>query len=295
MLQRFRSLFFHEPGAPGMRFSTVQEWRENVFYAIFVVTLILGAVALLVSAFYAVRHGDWLNLAVFCGVYVLALIFTFTARVPFRIRVTGWLAIFYLLGLVTFLSLGPVGSFRIWWFSLAVIAGLLLGLHEGIAAVVVNAASLTLLGYLAAVGHVSWSSDAFAPETWAITGVTFVFLNAVAVVSVALLIRGIEHLFVTATRHAEALRASHRRLETEVMERKKAEEEMERALELEKRFKADAAHFFLNPIAIAKGYMDLAMERMSQPGRRRLSAARAAIRRVESVIKNIVEKGEICE
>ncbi len=78
-------------------------------------------------------------------------------------------------------------------------------------------------------------------------------------------------------------------------ERQKALEEMERALELEKHFKADAAHFFLNPIAIAKGYMELGIEEMPEESEEKIHRARKAIKRVETVIKNIVEKGEIHE
>ncbi len=78
-------------------------------------------------------------------------------------------------------------------------------------------------------------------------------------------------------------------------ERKQALAEMERALDLEKRFKADAAHFFLNPIAIAKGYMELAVEEIPEEPEEKISRAQRAIKRVETVIKNIVEKGEIHE
>jgi PAS domain S-box-containing protein len=78
-------------------------------------------------------------------------------------------------------------------------------------------------------------------------------------------------------------------------EREKAMAEMERALELEKHFKADAAHFFLNPIAIAKGYMEIAMEEMPDKPEEKISRAQRAIKRVENVIQNIVTKGEIHE
>ncbi len=81
----------------------------------------------------------------------------------------------------------------------------------------------------------------------------------------------------------------------DVTERERAIQEMERALELEKRFKADAAHFFLNPIAIAKGYMEIALEDMPEKCREKITGSRKAIKRVENVIKNIVEKGEIHE
>jgi PAS domain S-box-containing protein len=78
-------------------------------------------------------------------------------------------------------------------------------------------------------------------------------------------------------------------------ERERAMEEMHRALALEKRFKADAAHFFLNPIAICKGYMEIALAEMGDTPGEKIRKAKRAIQRIEAVIENVVTKGEIHE
>ncbi|OYT62145.1 hypothetical protein B6U81_01430, partial [Thermoplasmatales archaeon ex4484_30] len=75
----------------------------------------------------------------------------------------------------------------------------------------------------------------------------------------------------------------------------KAEEEMMRALEQERKFKLEAAHYFFNPIAIAKGYLDLAMEELPEEKRKKLKSAKYAIGRVEKVVKNVTQRGEIHE
>jgi len=75
----------------------------------------------------------------------------------------------------------------------------------------------------------------------------------------------------------------------------KAEEEMMRALELERKFKMETAHHFFNPIAIAKGYLDLAMEELPEEKRKKLKSAKYAIGRVEKVVKNVTQRGEIRE
>jgi len=81
----------------------------------------------------------------------------------------------------------------------------------------------------------------------------------------------------------------------DVTERKKAEEEMERALEHERDFKLRAAHHFFNPIAIAKGYLDLTLEELTDLQEQKVKAARQAICRVEKVVKNVTQSGEIYE
>ena len=82
----------------------------------------------------------------------------------------------------------------------------------------------------------------------------------------------------------------------DMTERIKAEEKMKRILEQEKEFKLATAHYFFNPIAIAKGYLGLAMEKAYDEDQvENLKAAEHAIERVEKVVKNVTQKGEIYE
>ncbi len=81
----------------------------------------------------------------------------------------------------------------------------------------------------------------------------------------------------------------------DITERKRAYEEMERALEKERVFKLKTAHHFFNPISIAKGYIDLVSDSLPGEDREKILAARRAISRVESVVKNVTQRGEICE
>lgn len=72
----------------------------------------------------------------------------------------------------------------------------------------------------------------------------------------------------------------------------KAQEEMRRALEEESQFKLWTAHYFFNPIAIAKGYLEIAKENHDID---KIEKALDAIERIEKVVKNVVTKGEIHE
>ncbi|MEA2053938.1 MAG: PAS domain S-box protein [Candidatus Thermoplasmatota archaeon] len=82
----------------------------------------------------------------------------------------------------------------------------------------------------------------------------------------------------------------------DVTERKRAEEALKIALEQEREFKARTAHYFFNPLCIAKGYLELAMkDERDADQREKLKAIINAVERVESVVKNVVTKGEIRE
>jgi PAS domain S-box-containing protein len=75
----------------------------------------------------------------------------------------------------------------------------------------------------------------------------------------------------------------------------KAEEEMRRVLEEEKMFKRDTSHYFFNPITIAKGYLNLVMEEVPDEQKKKIESAYNAITRVEKVVKNVTQRGEIHE
>lgn len=71
--------------------------------------------------------------------------------------------------------------------------------------------------------------------------------------------------------------------------------EIIKALKQEREFKLRAAHYFFNPIAIAKGYLDLAMEELPEKQKKKIESAHRAIVRVQKVVENVVRKGEIHE
>ncbi len=71
--------------------------------------------------------------------------------------------------------------------------------------------------------------------------------------------------------------------------------ELKKLYEKERKFIEDTSHYFLNPLCIAKGYIELAKSRINGEEKIMLEKAEEAILRVEKVIKNIVSKGEIHE
>ncbi|KAA0002160.1 MAG: PAS domain S-box protein [Thermoplasmata archaeon] len=75
----------------------------------------------------------------------------------------------------------------------------------------------------------------------------------------------------------------------------KMHHKMIKTLEREREFKLRAAHYFFNPIAIAKGFLDLAIEEVPEKQKKRLKAVNHAIGRVEKVVKNVTQRGEIYE
>jgi PAS domain S-box-containing protein len=80
----------------------------------------------------------------------------------------------------------------------------------------------------------------------------------------------------------------------DITDRVKAEERVKEALEKEREFKLRTAHFFFNPLAIAKGYLQLALHEKDDI-EMKIERAMKAIERVEKVVKNVTQRGEIIE
>jgi PAS domain S-box-containing protein len=72
-----------------------------------------------------------------------------------------------------------------------------------------------------------------------------------------------------------------------------AEQAMARALQEERQFKLATAHYFFNPICIAKGFLEMAAE--EPDNRKHIGKALDAIDRIETVVKNVTQRGEITE
>ncbi len=80
----------------------------------------------------------------------------------------------------------------------------------------------------------------------------------------------------------------------DITDRVKAEERVKEALEKEREFKLRTAHFFFNPLAIAKGYLQVALHEKDDI-ETKIEMAMKAIERVEKVVKNVTQRGEIIE
>jgi len=71
--------------------------------------------------------------------------------------------------------------------------------------------------------------------------------------------------------------------------------EKSRALKKEMQFKLDTAHYFFNPICIAEGNLDLAMNDAPDDIKHELEEAQIAVQRIKKVVENTVGAGEIRE
>ncbi len=164
-------------------------WRRRLFYTIYTTFLILVTVPFFVSTKTSIEHGNWFLLSLHTAGYILAVIIVTVRKIPYRIASFVGLVSIFLVGVSALVVFGPIGSGRIWLFAFSLLATLFFGLRGGIVTASLNALVLVVIGLFMNAGGFEWTvNPGVTLRMWIITGVTYVFLNGMVVVSVAVLV-----------------------------------------------------------------------------------------------------------
>lgn len=217
--------------------SALANWREKILFAVLATALTLSLAAFVPAIMIGIREGlralVIIDFVVYLGTWSL---FIFRG-IRYEFRACGAVVLVYLVGLnvcaqVGFLSGGPA-----YLFTCAVLAGLLMGLRAAIAAVVINALTLVLLGLLISGGQLPGQHLFFPTMARAFAaGTSFILVNAVSAISAAVLVRGLHHITTRQTALTEELYCERRelietrsRLKEENLERQRSEEALRRS------------------------------------------------------------------
>ena len=167
----------------------LQSWRKRLFYTIFTTFLILITIPFFVSTKTSIEQGNWFLLVLHSASYILAVLIVTVRRIPYGIATPVGLFSIFLVGVSALVLFGPIGSGRTWLFAFSLLTTLFYGLKGGIATAVLNAAVLVVMGLLMKMGEFSWTfNPGITLRMWVITSVTYVFLNGLVVVPMAILV-----------------------------------------------------------------------------------------------------------
>jgi PAS domain S-box-containing protein len=213
-------------------------WRERILFAILGTGLLLGFFGLLAFLSVAIREKLFTLGTLYVVLYVGAVAIALHRSITYEIRASAVLLICYVIGLAILFHLGPLSGGPLWIFASSVLAGVLLGLKAAITALIGNGIILSLLCFWISKGWFGRNYEFFTLERSGAAAASFMILNALAAVSVALLVRGLQAT-AEKERKANAIASSERRqliraeekLTKELLERKHTEEELRRSEE----------------------------------------------------------------
>jgi PAS domain S-box-containing protein len=190
MLYEKLSTFHHqEPGSDGLAL-----WRERILFSVLAAGTGLSLIALIPAVYMAFSEGIWL-LAILdvCAVLTSASLLTLR-RVKLHYRTAGVVLLTFLVGISVIAQAGFLSGGPAWLFCFAVLSGVLLGLRAALIAILFNAAALVLLGWLSSLGYLGSEPESISVARAVAAGTNFLFLNAVAAISVAVLVNGLQAL-----------------------------------------------------------------------------------------------------
>jgi signal transduction histidine kinase len=192
-------------GAPSLQF-----WRARILTAVVWTMAVLSTLAYATGAGAAVRVGDWaivaFNTFAFVAIWALALL----RRLPHGIRSGGVIGISYLVGLYFTARFGPFAAGPYWLFIVPMLGALLLGLRVAIGLLALVAVTLLTLGVMLAQGALPWA-DRLEVLRWFVISGSFLSLDGLLAICIAVLLRGL------ATMHAEVQREAEQRAQAERM------------------------------------------------------------------------------
>ena len=217
-------------------------YRSRILLSFLIVSLLTGLLAYIPAVYLAVTQKLWGLLIVDTAAWAMTLILLLSSTLSFWQRSCIATAIPYIVGLFIIINVGPLSGGPSWLFAFAVIAGVLLGSKAALTAVVINAVTIIVMGWLASSGKVLLDFPFFQSSGALITaGANFVFLNAVVAVGVSVLIKSLEITNLKEKTLASSLKLEQfnlleakNRLELEANERMQAQKHLQ---ESQKRYR----------------------------------------------------------
>jgi len=292
--------------------ASLAELRARIIDRLLTAAALLGFLAYVPSAWMAARERFWSVLAIDTVGYATVVFLALARRVPDRARALGLVGVAYLIALGLLADMGPQSGGLMWLMSVPVFAALLIGARAGGWALGLQAVTLAILALIVAIANpVRWEPHfphLPASETAAavVLAINATFLSAVLVLSLMILLKGLEASIERVHESGEALRLEQSRLaginaalSLAMREREEAEAErhtLERRLRESQKLEAlgtlagGIAHDFNNLLQPILGNAILLRDEVpaNSPNAQRLSDVILSAKRARDMVQRIL-------
>jgi two-component system sensor histidine kinase/response regulator len=215
---------------------TINLWRQRVFFAAFITAILGGLLSFLPTLIAGIKEGLWTTIIGYSLIYLVCLGVVFVRVIPFYWRMALGLSVIFIAGVLNLNLAGLMGSGRIWLFFFSIIASVLLGVRLGLIALALNVGTLVVFYWLLDERVPVWQgllADHSYAKAWVLTSNTFTFLNLVAIISSALVVKGLkasmyrsQELQTEVERKKNRVEEINETLRNEVKERRRAEKHL---------------------------------------------------------------------
>ncbi len=170
----------------------IEAWRRRILGAVLLGMVVFGALAYVPSVYIAWRMGVYSVIVVDTVAY-LALVALLPARwLGYGVRAFCVVAFPCVLGLFFLAGWGFEAAGFLWLLSFPILASVLLGLRDGVRALLFTLLALVVLGVLIARGVFPWANAMDSPlAMWIVSSVSLMMLATLTTVSVGVLFDGL--------------------------------------------------------------------------------------------------------
>jgi PAS domain S-box-containing protein len=185
-------------------------WRERILSTMLACGLLLSPFVFPPTLIMIIKEGLWPLAVIDVAVLIVVICLFFSRRLSYSCRAACALFLMLAVGTGVLSTAGFISGGPAWLFGFAVMTALLLGLKVALISVMINLIILCACGYFIHSGPSTISVALFGSDERALTAlVNFILLNAVAAVSVAVMVRGLE---ATTRRQQKSAELLHRKI-----------------------------------------------------------------------------------
>jgi signal transduction histidine kinase len=173
----------------------VEIFRERLLHYVILSLAIFGFIAYLPSLYFAVKFKLYgiVILDTLVVAYIWALHFR---KLSFKKKSIGMLIIFYCLGAGLLIGVGPAGAGALWLFLFSIMTCVFLGARPTLISLGVNIITWVILSIPVFLNQYPWmGSLENAKAIWLIVGINCICINAIAAISLSILIKQLSRLF----------------------------------------------------------------------------------------------------
>ncbi len=190
-------------------------WRERILFTICFTSSTLGLCVLVPSLALALAEGRTNVVLLDLAAYACAVVLLFGGRLPFTLRAAGACLLLYGLGIGLMLMLGPGGAGIAWLFTASVMVAAMLGFRAAVGSLMLNLATLVVMGAMIAWGRPTWPLPAEnALEIWWVLTINFMLCNTLVSLATALMLSDMKRSLLHEQDVSASLRESELRYRT---------------------------------------------------------------------------------